>query len=393
MQDKHIHIISFDIPYPPNYGGVIDVFYKLRTLRKLGVRIHLHCIEYPGRQPSDVLEEYCEEVFYYPRKTGLWSALSFKPYIVSSRRSEAMMANLLKDDYPIIFEGLHSCYYLEDPRLKDRIKIYRESNIEHRYYFNLFKVDPNFRNRIYFLLASMKLLAYQRVLRHANLILAVSKQDADYLKSHFDPSRVFHLPSFHANEQVNVLNGRGTYVLYHGNIEVPENEFAATFLIRQVFNGLDIPLVVAGMKPTERFRRLVDSCSGVRLVANPDDEEMFGLIRNAHINVLVTFQATGLKLKLLNTLFNGRFCLVNEAMITGTSLGLICEVANDAIGLKSKLKELFAKDFTSEDSLKRVEILKQDYDNLTNGKRLLALLQEAETTRPASHFSVREGNS
>ena len=48
MPDKHLHIISFDIPYPPNYGGVIDVYYKIRTLHKLGIKIHLHCFEYPG---------------------------------------------------------------------------------------------------------------------------------------------------------------------------------------------------------------------------------------------------------------------------------------------------------------------------------------------------------
>ena len=27
---KAINIISFDVPYPANYGGVIDVFYKIQ---------------------------------------------------------------------------------------------------------------------------------------------------------------------------------------------------------------------------------------------------------------------------------------------------------------------------------------------------------------------------
>ncbi len=88
MPDKHLHIISFDIPYPPNYGGVIDVYYKIRTLYKLGIKIHLHCFEYPGRDRSPELNSFCEEVFYYPRKTGLRSAFSLAPYIVSSRKSE-----------------------------------------------------------------------------------------------------------------------------------------------------------------------------------------------------------------------------------------------------------------------------------------------------------------
>jgi len=38
MSDLHIHIISFDIPFPANYGGVIDVFYKAKALTDSGVK-------------------------------------------------------------------------------------------------------------------------------------------------------------------------------------------------------------------------------------------------------------------------------------------------------------------------------------------------------------------
>jgi len=374
MQDKHLHIISFDIPYPPNYGGVIDVFYKIRTLHKLGIKVHLHCFEYPGRDRTKELNSFCEEVNYYPRKLGLRSAFSFKPYIVSSRKSDELIANLLKDKHPILFEGLHSCYYLDDPRLKDRFKIYRESNIEHRYYFNLFKVDANLKNRLYFLSASGKLFLYQKVLRHANLMLAVSQHDTEYLREHFPGREIYHLPSFHANESVSILPGKGDYALYHGNIEVPENEYAATFLITKVFNGIDIPLVIAGMKPRERFRRLAESYKNVILSANPDDEKMFDLIRNAQVNILVTFQATGLKLKLLNTLYNGRYCLVNDAMTKGTSLEHLCENGNTAEELRSKLYELFGKEFEKEEISYRSEHLKELYDNTLNGQKMIGLI-------------------
>jgi predicted nucleic acid-binding protein len=374
MPDKHLHIISFDIPFPPNYGGVIDVFFKLKTLHRLGIKIHLHCFEYPGRDRSRELNELCEEVSYYSRKTGLRSALSLAPYIVSSRKSEDLVKNLLKDDYPILFEGLHSCYYLDDPRLKSRFKIYRESNIEHRYYFNLFKVDANLRNRLYFLLASAKLLMYQKVLHHADLMLAVSEHDTEYLRQHFKGKPICHLPSFHANDHVAILPGKGDYALYHGNIEVPENEFAAAFLVNKVFSGSDLPLIIAGMNPRARFRRLVESHPNVMLIANPDDDKMFDLIRNAQVNILVTFQATGLKLKLLNTLYNGRFCLVNDAMIKGTSLESLCEKANTPDELKLKLASLFREEFTEAESHQRAEKLKENYDNQANGLKMIDLI-------------------
>jgi len=66
--EKHLHIISFDIPFPANYGGVIDVFYKIKNLANAGIKIHLHCFEYGDRKHSSELESICYRVYYYPRK-------------------------------------------------------------------------------------------------------------------------------------------------------------------------------------------------------------------------------------------------------------------------------------------------------------------------------------
>jgi hypothetical protein len=376
MPDKRLHIVSFDIPYPPNYGGVIDVFNKIRLLSGKGVGITLHCFEYPGRDRASELSRYCDEVHYYPRLTGLRSAISLKPYIVTSRRSEELMANLLSDDAPILFEGLHSCYYLADERLRDRLRIYRESNIEHRYYYSLFKADRKLLNKAYFLLASMKLRFYQRVLKHAGLMLAVSRNDAHYLAGRFPHNRVEYLPSFHPNGQPDIMTGRGEYALYHGNIEVPENSRAVEYLVTKIFNDLPYPFVIAGMKPPPRIRQLLKKYPRMTLVSDPDEASLLNLIRNAQMHVLVTFQSTGLKLKLLNTLFNGRFCLVNRRMLDGTDLDSLCEVADDSRSLKEKITQLFEKTFDDGEVNRRKEILGRDYSNEDNADRLIRLVFE-----------------
>ena len=374
MPDKHLHIIAFDIPYPPNYGGVIDVFYKLKALHKKGVKIILHCFEYPGRERSPKLNEFCESVHYYPRVLGLRPALSFKPYIVDGRKSERLIQNLLKDDFPILFEGLHSCYYLSDKRIRNRFKIYRESNIEHRYYFNLFKVEKNLFSKMYFFQESLKLRLYQKVLQYASLMLVVSEEDTEYLKAHFPQKEVKYLPSFHANDEVDILTGKGTYALYNGNIEVPENAYAVEYLVKEVFNDLDIPLLVAGMNPPEHIQKLAASASNVDIIANPDDDKMFDLIRHAHVNILVTFQATGLKLKLLNTLYRGRFCLVNDKMLNGTGLDTLCDIGNDAYELKERLKEIFKRKFEKNEIVRRKEIMLGRYSNDKNADKLISLV-------------------
>ncbi|MBW6490582.1 MAG: glycosyltransferase family 1 protein [Lentimicrobium sp.] len=371
MSDRYLHIVSFDVSYPPNYGGVIDVFYKIKALYNKGIKIILHNFEYPGRERAPQLEAYCEKVYYYSRKCGLNSAISHLPYIVKSRRSEEMIENLLADNHPILFEGLHSCYYLDDQRLRNRMLIYRESNIEHQYYLNLFKAERSIAKKVYFLTESARLLLFQRKLKHASLMLVVSEWDTRYLESKFPDNDIRFLPSFHSNENLNIRTGSGDYVLYHGNIEVPENEAAAAFLITKVFVNSRHRLIIAGMNPPKRITDLAKKYENISVVANPDDETLFSLIRNAQVNILVTFQATGLKLKLLNTLYNGRHCLVNQAMLNGTGLESLCHIAETSDQLVMKLHELSKKPFTEKEISKRKQILEIAFSNSGNADRLI----------------------
>ena len=55
MGEKYLHIITHDVPWPADYGGVVDLFYKMKTLHQAGVKIHLHCFV-NKRPPQDELK-------------------------------------------------------------------------------------------------------------------------------------------------------------------------------------------------------------------------------------------------------------------------------------------------------------------------------------------------
>jgi hypothetical protein len=370
MPENHLHIVAFSIPFPANYGGVIDVYYKLKALHKAGIKIHLHCFQY-NRQEAPELNTYCESVYYYPRETGFAAQLSLKPYIVESRKSNKLLKNLLCDNYPILFEGMHSCYYLDHKVLAGRILIYRESNIEHDYYFNLFKPEKNIGRKAFFFLESMKLKLYQQKLKFATKMLVVSQTDRDYLAGQFPGKEVVYLPSFHGNSEVKSAPGRGNYVLYHGNLSVGENALAAEYLVKEVFNDLPVPLKIAGLNPSESLKNLVAQNKNIELIPNPPQTEMEALIKNAQINVLVTFQATGLKLKLLNTLYNGRWMIVNREMLAGTGLETLCEIAADTNEMKEKISALFNFEFDRSQLLARTELLQKRFSDEVNAEKLI----------------------
>ncbi|MCX6269245.1 MAG: glycosyltransferase family 1 protein [Bacteroidetes bacterium] len=373
MGSPELHIISFDIPFPANYGGVIDVYYKIRALHRAGIGIHLHCFEY-RREPAGELDQYCTSVKYYPRKTGFLANFGMKPYIVASRMSQELVQNLMNDAHPVLFEGLHTCGIISDPRLKGRFLIYRESNIEHHYYLHLSRAEKNPWKKVYFLVESLKLKFFQKNLRHASVMLAVSQDDSAYLSAAFPAKKVVYLPSFHRDNEVKTLPGRGNYALYQGKLSVPENSVAAEFLISKVWEDSFPELVIAGLDPPDWLSRLASKRPNIRIVENPADDEMFRLIREAQVNIMVTFQPTGLKLKLLNALFNGRYCLVNPAMVAGTSLEELCSIATGEEAFKLELKRLFLLEFTQNQINKRESILREHYSNQNNCKLLLEIL-------------------
>ena len=370
--EKHVHIISFDIPYPANYGGVIDVFYKIKNLHRAGVKITLHCFEY-GREEQAVLKKYCQQVYYYKRNISFINQCSTIPFIVKSRISDDLIANLIKDTKPILFEGLHTCFYLNDKRLENRVKIYRESNIEHDYYNHLAASEKILFRKMYFQVEAIKLKKFQKQLQFADYMLVVSTTDKVYLQKAFPEKKIDYLPSFHAFDEIQIKTGKGDYILYHGNLQVAENKLAVEYLIKNVFSKIRQAVIIAGLNPSEDVCTLIKDFPHIKLVANPDDDLMQTLIEEAQIHCLYTHQATGLKLKLLNVLYRGRFCICNEAMLAGTHLQQSCIVANTAGEMIQAINQTFTLEFKETQANQRKQALSV-FDNQKKTVQLISYL-------------------
>lgn len=369
---NHLHIVSFNVPYPPDYGGVIDVFFKIKALHDAGIKVHLHTFHY-GREQSPELEKICASVKYYPRAKFYQAIYSSVPYIVGSRKSDDLLSNLAADEHPILFEGLHTCIYLNHPSLKSRRKIVRMHNIEWDYYNSLSKAERNFFRKFYLFSESKKLKEFEDVLQHANLILAISPNDAEYLKKKF--ANVHYAPAFHPFEKVNSPTGKGDFALYHGNLSIAENNQAAFYLIHKVFADIDFPLRIAGKEPLSTLQKEAEKKNACfELIPNPYDEHMQAMIAGAHIHVLPTFQPTGIKLKLLNALFNGRFCVVNTQMIQNTGLEPLCILADNAEEMKETILALLSQNFTPEMIRQREKLLMENFSNTANVAKLIRLI-------------------
>lgn len=368
---KSINIVSFDVPFPANYGGAIDVFYKLKTLSELGVEIHLHCFEY-GRQPSEELNKYCSTVTYYSRNKKLMDFFSKTPFIVKTRKHDQLLKDLKQNDFPILFEGLHTCAFLSHKDLSNRIKFVRAHNIEHEYYLELSKVEKGFLRKVFFKSEAKKLRNYEQVLKNADQILTLSDSDFKHFSSKF--KNVAELNVFHRNESMNLDANKENFILYHGNLSVGENINAANYLIEKVFSKLTHKVIVAGLNPDQSIRNNVLKYENVKLHANPTDFEMKKLQMKSKVHVLYTEQPTGIKLKLIDSIFSNSICIVNSKMIKGTKLEKCCEIANTEIEFIDKINSAMP-----DENFERLEtcrnVLEKEYSNKLNGQKLIKLLE------------------
>lgn len=353
---KFIHIISFDVPFPANYGGVIDVFYRLQQWKELGYKIILHCYEY-GRGKPQELEKYCEKIYYYKREKKLLDFFSLKPFIIQTRKNKTLIKRLSQDNFPIWIEGLHCSWILDYFNKKDRKLLVRTHGIEHNYYLELSKCTTNLVKKIYYISESYKLKKYEPILKKASALYAIQDLDVSYFKkinseTYFLPS----LPPVKLEDKIEV-DLQNPYILYQGSLDVEENQNAVYWLIKNVLKFFPKKVIIAGKNPPEKMKVLCEKYS-VKLVENPNNETMNNLLSKAKIHILYTEQSTGLKLKLINALQYHGDILLNSTMIEGTDWAKFCNVADTPEEFRKGIERLLSSP-SSQNTRKRHLALKE----------------------------------
>ena len=147
---------------------------------------------------------------------------------------------------------------------------------------------------------------------------------------------------------------------------------AALFLI-EVFKCMPFPLVIAGSSNDKKLLSKVNQYKNISFISIADEPQLLELFHRAHINVLFSKNDSGVKLKLINSLFQSRFVIGNEAVIRGSGLESLCLIANNEKEIKLQVIKTMDQDFSKEETTRRKELLSL-YNNNKNAALLAELL-------------------
>lgn len=205
----------------------------------------------------------------------------------------------------------------------------------------------------------------------AHGIFTISPSDQRHFHSLYGEN-THYIPAFHQAESVTNQISKGKYILYHGDLRISDNIKAVLFLIN-TYKRSDFKFLIASSHKEKMILRKVKKYRNIGYKRISNQEELQDLFTRAHINTLITFQKTGIKLKLLNSLYQGKFIIANTKMIEDTGLESLCELANTKEEILRKTKLLFSKEFLKSDLKQRQEVL-ADFNPTTSAKKMIAVM-------------------
>lgn len=369
-----LHVVSFDIPYPPDYGGVYAVYHLLKSLQTNGVHVILHVFKYNKRKVTPELQDLCFRVYSYQRKTGIKSQLSRIPYIVKSRKNIELLENLSADHYPVLFEGIHTTFYLPElVKLKKDIYL-RVHNQESAYYNQLSLYEAKLKDKLYFKLESLKLKSYEpRITRLAKLVFCFTQKDAKTFKAFGAKTLV--LNPYMNELKPAIIPGAGDYLVIHCNLSINDNVQSIIKILKNIAEQSPLKIIIAGKNPTLELIQACNNYKNVEVIANPKEKELETLMQNAQMHLCYSEIAEGFKMRIEKILKLGRFILCNDNFCEDENLRSVMIVENDLKKWKGIINQYVTEDFTTEMVEKRKSVL-NNMSNSTNVKEMIDIIYE-----------------
>lgn len=369
---KELHIISFNYPYPPSYGGIIDVYYKIKALSDLGIKIHLHC--FTDQVPSIIdteIKDITENVFFYRKKKNPLLYFSPVPFAAAIRNSDILLKNLEKNKAPILFEGLQTTHIIRFLRDSEHKLYLRYHNNESEYYKGLSLSEKNIFKKIIYKIESLKYSGYQKkLLKQFETVFCLSEKEYQEVKACSENAQLVHI--FHGNTSVKVLDAKGKYFLFHGDLTTADNKKALNETI-DLFKTLpQYKLVVASDRATQDIKRKISAVGNITLTPIQTTENLHQLLENAHANILISYQNSGTKVKLFNTLYNSRFVIISENITDDPVLKSLCFFGSDMKEIRQQIITSAEKEY--HDTENRKKTLERTHSDIAKAEAMVKII-------------------
>jgi glycosyltransferase involved in cell wall biosynthesis len=312
FSDTKVLIVASDFPYPPNHGGRVDVWWRIRLLHKMGFTLDLVATVKEDPLPEDVTQvhNFVRNIQICHRRRRLTDALAITPWQVKSR--DRLREIPLRDTYDIVLlEGHYVYAVLDNPTLRAKIRVLRIHNNESVYFKELAAAMKGHWKGLYFRAESKKFQRMEPKLhKQVQNMLFISRDEfLDSTKHHPELNSIFMPPAIPVDRFRRApLNSRQALLL--GSLFMENNKEAVHWYIQCVhplLSHLDgYRLVVAGNSRGQSLSwlsQLAEKFDNIVVVDTPTSTER--LYEESSVMVNPMLHGAGVKLKTIEAIQYG----------------------------------------------------------------------------------------
>lgn len=367
-----ISVVAMEIPYPPVHGGRVDIWRRLKALKRVGVEVQLICWSptVPDAATMATLREQVSDIYLlnYPRGLWgnlrrLWDLLRY-PLEITSRLVRGKDLQRLQRavaafrPHVMMADHVH-CGVVAHP-ISQALQvpmIVRSHDIEHLHYRELMRTAPDLKSKVMRFFSQNHLEAYEKgMFRRCLAFYDISAADLEfwqqqgYKNGYFLPPLI-DLADLDTTARLNAA-APPTFeydAVFLGNLRTDNNVAGVLWFLEQVMPLLrsqrpDIRVAIAGSNPVDRIVQACDRTPNVVLLPNPPDAA--AVYRSGRACIDPVAVGRGVSLKSLDMLAAGRPIVSFAKGTSGLpeSVKIYFHVADDAPSFASAILDCLDRD-------------------------------------------------
>lgn len=316
-------IVAMEIPYPPNHGGRVDIWRRIKALKQVGVTLQLICWTHqlPTAEDKQVIDQYIDDFYPILYGSGLgWAMrrvvdllrypLDVTSRIVRGSEWSALLSRVQQFSPDVVMADHVHSGVVGRPLSKALGKPFtvRSHDIEHLHYGYWMKSSKGIA-KLKRLLSLNHLKSYEfSMLRESDAFYDISIDDLNFWRGQgFSNGRflppVIDIENVEKNDSSQdggELSQENYDVVFLGNLRTDNNVAGVLWFLSDVLPLLqhktpDIKVLIAGSSPKKEVISACENTPGVRLKINPVSAAETYRSGKVLINPVATGSGTSIK--------------------------------------------------------------------------------------------------
>lgn len=328
---RNIAFVCTEMPYPPNTGGRIYIWERLKQLHKNGYKIHLFCYCHNEIVNYEEMLKICEsvKVYYFPNRIGRFLkgfSNPLRPYFVNLYRNNDIKHRLtqMAKERTLDLVIIDLPQLLKNCPIDIRIPIVlTQHNIEYELLKSIAKTSTNPIIRIFYYRECNLMKKYEEsfyVKKTIDGYVFISSENMDAMRREYALYPCICIPPGYEVRRRKLPKENKRMIIFVGKMDYLPNVTAAVWFVKKVFPEvkMEVPeakFFVIGKNPTQEVLELAN-IDGVTVTGGVPDLDKY--LEETNIYVIPLQSGSGVKLKMFEAIGSSNLTVSTSKGVEGT---------------------------------------------------------------------------